>query len=181
MDNYFDQAQRFGQMWLDFMMRSMQAATGMTPQTPPLEAMRQVRTAMLGAMSQAAEQWMRSPQFLDLMKQSMDGALSYWQQLSGVLTQARHATQGVAHEDVDALMVSVRHLEQRLLDRMEEMSDRVEELSRDMEQLGRRLAKLNGNGRTSNGQAHDQPIRRPAPAARQRKRARSPEAFNPAE
>lgn len=156
MSSVFEQAARFTEIWTDF--ATKMATSGMTvdPGSTPPEAAQQVRGAMLSAMSHYADDFMRSPQFLEMMRQSFDAAISFRQQLNQFLTSAHHNMQGIARQDIDSLLLSVRHMETRVLDRMEELSSRLDE-------IGKRLETLEGGGRAK-PRAKARPAPRPAAA-----------------
>src|SRR6188472_2757946 len=56
------------------------AASAFTP-----DAMRRMQAAFYESMAQYAEQYMRSPQFLEAMKRSMDQAMQFRQQMDDFL------------------------------------------------------------------------------------------------
>jgi hypothetical protein len=160
MDSVFDDAERVTRVWTEFATKMMSAGLTLGPDKAPPEVSRQMRTLMFQAMSQQAEQFMRSPQFLDLMKQSMDAAINMRKQINDLLTQAHHAGQGVARQDVDALLRSVHHLETRVLDRLEDVATRLD-------QITRRLDALEGEGAgDDNGSAASRRRSKTSPAAK---------------
>ncbi|MDB5291381.1 MAG: hypothetical protein JWL69_2622 [Phycisphaerales bacterium] len=130
----------FSRMWMDFATRMMTAGMSFNPFAPPPQAARQARGAYLGAVSEFAEQMMRSPQVLSMMKQAMDASLGVRKQMDEYMTAARHDTQGTASEDIDSLMIDVRHLGTRMGERMDEIEDLLHD-------IGRRIERLEGNGR----------------------------------
>ncbi len=119
----------FTRMWGDFAMKMMTAGMAVSPGSAPPDAARQVRGAMFKAMSEQCEQFMRSPAFLEMMKQSMDAAVTLRTQVNEFLNRAHHEAQGVARDDVDNLMLTIRHFESRVLDRLEELERRIDALS----------------------------------------------------
>lgn len=125
----FEQAQWFTQLWTDMAVRMAGASFAADPTAPPPEAARQTRTAMFQAMSKTADDYMRMPQFLQMVKQSMDLATTCRKQMNDFLTEMHHNAQGIAKQDIDQLMLSVRHLETRVLDGMEQICGRMEEMS----------------------------------------------------
>ncbi|HWE94054.1 MAG TPA: hypothetical protein VG269_08840 [Tepidisphaeraceae bacterium] len=151
-----DNAAFFTKMWMEFATRMMTAGTSFNPFAPPPEAARQARGSYFGALSEFADQMMRSPQFLQLMKQSMDTSLGMRKQMDDFMTGLRHDTQGTAKEDIDSLMVTVRHLGTRMRDRMDEIDDHLREISRRLDAMegngngnGRAAPRRNGTGRHS--------------------------------
>ena len=126
----FEQAQQLAGMWME--MATKMATAGMAfrqDQTPP-EVAREVRDATFTAMGQAADKYMRSPQFLSMIKASLDASIGWRKQFNQMLTEAHHNVQGVAKQDVDTLTLAVKHLETRVLARVEEIGAQLEEINR---------------------------------------------------
>jgi hypothetical protein len=147
MDGMFNDAERMARVWTEFATKMMSTGMSLGPENAPPEVSKQMRTLMFQAMSQQAEQYMRSPQFTDMMKQSMDAAITVKKQLNDFLTQAHHAGQGVARQDVDALLRSVHHLETRVLDSLENVTARLDKITQRLEALE------GGNGEVSHDAA----------------------------
>ena len=131
----------FARMWMNFAGEMAKAgfATMSPDQTPP-DATREMRSAFFKAMSDYGEQYMRSPQFLETMKQSMAGAIEYRKQLNEFLGRIQHEFQATSRQDVDQLMLVMRHLEQRMTDGMERLSSRFDEIIDRLETLEARAA-----------------------------------------
>lgn len=122
-------------MWMD--LTSKMLMTGMTLSqglTPP-EAGREMRNTSFKALSDFFGDYMRSPQYLEMTRQSMDLLLSFRKQMDQYLTQAHHEMQGVAREDIASLHKSLRHIEDRLLDRLDEMQESIDDLADRLEQM----------------------------------------------
>jgi hypothetical protein len=149
-----DGAQMWTRMWMDMATRIAQSNTGYEPDASPPEAARQARSSLFQAMSQHFEQMMRSPQMLEMMKQSMDMMFSSRKQYNDMLSRIRQEMQGTSRRDIDNLMLSVRHMETRVLDRLEEVSFQLEEITR-------RLDNLEG-GHNDNGSESGPARRRPS-------------------
>ena len=132
-----EQAAVFARLWTDLAGKMSMAGLSFTPGASPPEAARQVRGAMFDAMSKYFDEYMRSPQFMESMKQSLDASMAFRRQCQEFLTQMHHEAQTPAREDIDSLMVTVRHVETRLLDRIEDLSARLDEIAA-------RLPRLNG-------------------------------------
>lgn len=137
MDNtkLFDQAELLSKMWTDFAGKMTAAGLSVQPGTPPPEAMRKIRDAFFQAMGQSLDQYMRSEPFLQSMKQSMDSAIAFRKQSNDLLTQWRHELQGTASEDVDNLLLAVRHMETRVLESMDQMAGRIEAISARLDRM----------------------------------------------
>jgi methyl-accepting chemotaxis protein len=128
-------------MWTDTFAKVFQASTTFTPDAVPPEMLRQIRAGVLQALAQSWEEFMRSPQFMEGMKQMMDNAIAFRKLSSDFLTKARHEWQGTAREDIDSLMLALRHMEGRVLDRVEALSARVDEMNQRLDALDQRAPK----------------------------------------
>lgn len=83
------------------------------------DAMRRMQAAFYDAMAQYAEQYMRSPQFLEAMKRSMDQALAFRQQMdsflkSNMATAFEASTGGANSEVLGAIRQVAANLDSRL-------------------------------------------------------------------
>lgn len=137
-----DGAEACSRMWADFASKVAAASLSFAPSASPPEAAGQVRNALFGAAEQYWTEFMRSPEFLEAMKQAMDGAIAFRKQLNEVLTRAHHEAQGVAREDIDSVMLCIRHMETRILDRIDEVASRLDRISERLEALeGQRVPK----------------------------------------
>jgi hypothetical protein len=72
---------------------------------------------------------MRSPQFLEGMKQWMENAIVFRKMSNDFLARVRNDMQAPSRGDIDSIMLTVRHMEKRLLDRMEQLSAQVSEVN----------------------------------------------------
>lgn len=101
----------------------------MTPET-----MRRMQSAYFDAMAQYAEQYMRSPQFLESMKKSMDQALELRRQMDDFLKQNMaemfEATSGGANTE---LLGAIRQLERTVTRRLDDLSERLTRLESEAE------------------------------------------------
>ena len=126
MDNHFEKAieegTAFQKMWLETMSKTMQAALTISPESAPPDILRQIRGGIFQALAESWDQFMRSPQFLEGTKQWMENAISFRAQTNEMLSKARNDMQAPSRNEVDAIMLAVRHMERRLLDRIEELS-----------------------------------------------------------
>jgi len=132
-----------------------QVWTRYSPAKPPPDAMREMRAGMLKILTQSWEDFVRSPQFLEYMKKGMDGALDFKKLSSDFFTRGHHTTETPAREDIDGILLAIRHMERRLLDRVEEVDSNVSG-------LGRRLDEVEKNSRAAPAPA-PKPTSAPAP------------------
>src|SRR3989442_1073687 len=119
----------FQKMWMDSLSKMMQSAFTFGPDSAPPEVLRQIRAGMFQALAQSWEEFMRSPQFLEGMKQWMDNAITFRKMSNDFMAKVRNEMQAPSREDIDTIMLSVRHMEQRILDRVEELAAQVSELN----------------------------------------------------
>ncbi len=124
-----EQAAAFQKIWMESASKIVQAAFTFTPEAPPPEILRQVRGGIFQALAQSWDEYMRSPQFLEGMKQWMDGAIAFRKMTNEFMAKVRNEAQSPSRDDIDNVMLSVRHMEKRLLDRLESLEGRVQELT----------------------------------------------------
>lgn len=123
-----EEAAAFQKICLETMSKMMQAAFTFTPNSPPPEVLRQIRNGIFQALAGSWEEFMRSPQFLDGMKQWMENAIAFRKMTNDFMGRMRNEMQAPARSDIDTIVLAVRHMEQRLLDRVEALSDQVRAL-----------------------------------------------------
>ena len=128
-DNFAEQAAAFQKIWTDSMSKLMQAAFTVTPNSAPPELLRQIRDAMLQALGESWNEFLRSPQFQQSMKQWMEQAMAFRKMSNDFMAKVRKEMQVPSRDDVDAVMLAMRHMETRILDRLEELAARIDELS----------------------------------------------------
>lgn len=119
-------ADPFVAFWSDMMSRM--ASAGMTPQNPPPEFVNAARRAFFDAMAHYADQFMRSEAFLSAMKQSMDNALAWQQMMNQYLQRGLQTMQMPTRADADHVVLLVRGMEERLLEKLDELGKRVERI-----------------------------------------------------
>jgi hypothetical protein len=151
-------------LWTDFMTKLMAASTAFTPTATPPEAAREIRSASLRAWTEFWERMMRTPEFLQSMRQSLAANIELRKQFSDLMGQVQHEFQGVSRQDMDQLMRALRRVEHRISDGIDRIGDRVDELHRRLDALEVRREGDDSNhdehGRRSGEAASDQPRRR---------------------
>lgn len=119
----------FTKAWSDFMGR-MSAAMGQpaAQQQPswPDENVKQMQRTFFDAMAKQADEYLRSPQFLGMMKQMMDQSIAFKQQLDRFITEAYRGAQAPAQADMKDLADTLRGIEERLMSRIEELERRLD-------------------------------------------------------
>jgi len=154
-----DPAANFAKLWSDSCSRLMQAAMAYSPETASPELLRQIRGGLFQALSQSWQEYMRSPQFLQGMKQLMDQAVAFRKFSAELMTKTRHATEGVAQEDLEDLRFIVGQMESRLARHLESLSAQISQLQKEFQQIRRTV--------TRPSPARPRPVRKPTPSARQ--------------
>lgn len=114
---------------------AMAGGTGMPPGADALgaaftpDAVRRMQNAFLEAMGQYAEQWMKSPQFLEAMKRTMDRSLELRRQMDDFLqsnmASAFEAATGGANSEV---MGAIRHATAQLQEQISRLAERLDAL-----------------------------------------------------
>ena len=123
-----DPAAAMLRLWSDSAAMMMKAAVPPAAPQTPLESARQMQATTLDAWSRQWDRFVRSPEFLTGMKQSLAAGLRARKQMNDLLGQARHELQGTSRQDVDQIMLTTRHLEQRIVDGFERLSAQLDEL-----------------------------------------------------
>ena len=113
---------------MDLMSRMSGAGLGSAPSSAREDAVKRMRRAFFDAWADHCDEFMRSEVFLDAMKKSMDGALAFKQQVNEFLTRSLHENQMPARSDTDSIMLVLRSMEERVLERIDQLSGRVERL-----------------------------------------------------
>lgn len=118
----------FSQFWMDMMSKTAPGAfTAPRPSTSASdEMMKQFRQAFFDSWAAHCEQFLRSEQFLAMMKKSMDSALAFREQLNEFMTKTLHENQMPARSDTDSILLVLRSLEERVLERIERLNRRVD-------------------------------------------------------
>src|SRR5208282_3584738 len=135
-DSNPDPTAAFAKLWSDSCARLMQAAMSHSPETAPPELLRQIRSGLMQALTQSWEEYLRSPQFLEGMKQTMEQAIAFRKFSTELLTKTRHATEGVAHDDIESLRAVLSQMESRL-------ARQIDALAAQTSQLAEGLARVN--------------------------------------
>lgn len=124
----------FSKAWTDLMGR-MSAAMGQPSAQQqqaawPDENVKQMQKTFFDAMAKQADEYLRSPQFLGMMKQMMDQSIAFKQQLDRFITEAYRGAQAPAQADLQDLAGTLRGIEDRLMSRIDEMERRLDAVER---------------------------------------------------
>ena len=134
------QADAFVRMWADFASRMAAAGMSYQPDSTPPQMTREMRDAMLNAMGEQCNQFMRSPQFLEMIKQSMRASIDMRKQMNDFLGRMHHDMQGASRQDVDQIMLSLRHLEHRIVDTVDRVDERLDAITQRLDALEAKMA-----------------------------------------
>jgi hypothetical protein len=107
------------------MSKMMQTAFTFGPNSPPPEILRQMRSGIFQVLAQSWEEFMRSPEFLDGIKQWMENAIAFRKMSNDFMANMRNEMQAPSRDDIGAIMLTVRHMEKRLLDRIEGLAKEI--------------------------------------------------------
>jgi hypothetical protein len=118
----------FQKIWIDTMSRMMKAAATFTPDAVPPEVLRQIRNGIFQALTESWNEFLRSPQFQEGMKQWLEEAVAFRKLSNDLMTKVRKEMQAPSRDDIDTVMLAVRHMEARVLDRVEELAREVQKL-----------------------------------------------------
>jgi hypothetical protein len=162
-DPMHEQWSAYQKIWAETFTKMMQLGVNPSLDSAPPDFLRQIRGGIFQALAQSWDQFLRSPQFLETLRQWMDQAVAYRKMTNEFLHQVHQQTLTPSREDTDAVLQAVRQLEVRLRERLEEISSRVTELQRRIERLGPEAAP------DADGSA--EPPAGSASGARRRKRA----------
>ncbi len=121
-------AAAFQKLCLETFSKAMQAAFKFTPDSAPPEILRQVRAGIFQTLAESWDEFLRSPQFLEGMRQWMDNAVAFRKLTNEFMARARNDLQAPSRSDIDTVMLAVRHMEKRLLDRLDQLSGQLAEL-----------------------------------------------------
>lgn len=120
-----EQVAAFQKIWMETVSKLLQTATNLPPDSAPPDVLRQMRGGVFQGLAKSWDEFLRSPQFLEGMKQWIDTTILVRRMSNDLLTRSRHEMQATAREDTDSVMLAMRHLESRLLDRMEQLEAKV--------------------------------------------------------
>ncbi len=118
----------FQKIWSETFGRMLQVGATFSPENTPPEFMRQMRANLLDALTKSWDEFLRSPQFMESTRQWMENMVALRCMANERLTQMHHDAQAPAREDIDAVLLAVRHMERRVLDRIDDLAAQVAEL-----------------------------------------------------
>ena len=141
MNKAFDQVADFQKLWLDSFANTASIWSQFSPSSPPSDELRKMRGGMLKVLAETWDEYMRTPQFMEMMKASLNGALDLKRMARDGINRVHEQFENPSKEDIDDLLLAVRHVERRLLDRLEGLDNRVANLDEKFDQVDQRIAK----------------------------------------
>lgn len=123
--NLGDQVAAYQKIWAETVGKIMQTAISLPPNAAPPDVLRQMRGGVFQGLAKSWDEFLRSPQFLEGMRQWLENAVIIRKMTNDFLTRTHHEMQGTAHADIDTIMLAVRHMEQRVLDRLEKIEQHI--------------------------------------------------------
>jgi hypothetical protein len=123
-----EEAAAFQRIWAESATRIMQAACTNGLSSPPPEILKQIRSGIFQALAESWDEFMRTPQFLESMRQWMENAITFRKMTNDFMAKVRNEMQAPSRDDMDTIMLNIRHMEKRLLDRVEELSAQIQAL-----------------------------------------------------
>jgi hypothetical protein len=124
-EDFSEQSAAFQRIWTESMTKLMQAASVFTPGSAPPELLKEIRSGILNALARSWDEFLRSPQFQDAMKEWMDQAVAFRKMTQDIMNRTRKEMQAPSSNDIDAIMLSVRHMETRILNRLEALEQQI--------------------------------------------------------
>lgn len=121
-----EQSAAFQKLWTETLIKTMQAAWTAAPNAPPAEILREMRAGLMEGLAQSWDRFMRSPEFLDLMRQWLEQVVSFRKISNDLVGKVRNELQAPSAEDIENIVVAVRHMENRVLDRLADLAAQLE-------------------------------------------------------
>ena len=130
-----DPADMFNRMWSSFATDMAKAGLAFDASQPQPDAARAMRDTMLATMNQHAQSFLRSPEFLEGMRESLDKSMAARKQLNDFLAQAQHEFQSASREDTDQVMQAIASLESRITSGMDRLGEHVDRIAQRLDKL----------------------------------------------
>jgi prefoldin subunit 5 len=141
MDKAFDQAAAFQKLWMDSLANMASVWSQFSPGSPPTDEMRKMRGGMLKVLADTWDEYMRTPQFMEMMKASLNGAVDLKRMARDGMNRVHEQLENPSKEDIDGVLLAIRHVERRLLDRLEGLDDRVANLNEKVDKVDQGIGK----------------------------------------
>jgi uncharacterized coiled-coil protein SlyX len=137
----FDQVASFQKLWMDSFTEMAGVWSQYSAGSPPVDEMRKMRGGMLKVLAETWDEYMRTPQFMEMMKASLNGALDLRRLAREGMNRVHEQFENPSKQDMDDVLLAIRHVERRLLDRLEGLDDRVANVNERIDNLDAGIAK----------------------------------------
>ena len=128
MNKTFEQAAAFQKLWIDSMANMAAVWSQYSPGSPAPEEMRKMRSGMLKVLADTLDEFMRTPQFMEMMKVSLNGALNLKRFAREGMHRVHEQFEIPDKSDIDGVLLAIRHVERRILDRLDGFEERVADM-----------------------------------------------------
>src|ERR1700751_2142177 len=131
----FDQVTAFQKLWMDSFTDMAGVWSQYSASSPPSDEMSKMRGGMLKVLAETWDEYMRTPQFMEMMKASLNGTLDLKRMARDAMNRVHEQFENPSKEDIDGVLLATRHVERRLLDRLEGLDDRVAKLDEKIDEI----------------------------------------------
>ncbi len=142
MTKAMEQAAAVQKLWMDSFTDMANVWSQFSPSKPPPEQLRKMRSGMLKVLAESWEEFMRTPFFMEMMKNSMNSALDLRRMGQAGAAKLHEQTGIAAKEDIDGILMAIRHIERRLMERMEGVGEKFDEVERRLDETGNEIRKI---------------------------------------
>ena len=141
MNKAFDQVAAFQKLWTDSFANMTGVWSQFSPGSPPSDEIRKMRGGMLKVLAETWDEYLRTPLFMEMMKASLNGALDLKRMARDGMNRVHEQFGTPSKEDLDGVLLAIRHVEGRLLDRLGGLDDRVLNLNKKIDKIDQQIAK----------------------------------------
>ncbi len=132
----FNPAEANVRMWQEFMSHAASANIPFSmPQNLSPENMKVMRSAMFKAIGSYWEEYMRSPEFLEMTKKSMNQMVEMKKQFNKVITDIHHELHSATQSDISDLVTTIGHAEEKFHESFHQISQRLDAMSDRLDKL----------------------------------------------
>jgi hypothetical protein len=104
-DKGVDQVVAFQKLWLDSFANMASIWSEFSPTSPPSDELRKMRGGMLKVLADTWEEYMRTPQFMQLMNASLNGALDLKRMARDGLNRVHDQLENTTKQDIDGVLM----------------------------------------------------------------------------
>ena len=140
-EKLFDQAAASQKLWMDSFTDMGDVWAQFFPNSPPFDEVRKMRGGMLKVLAETWDGYMRTPQFLEMMKASLNGALDVKRMARQGFNRLHEQLENPSKDDIDDIFLAIRHVERRILDHLEGLDDRLPNLNEKIDRASEGIIK----------------------------------------